>query len=96
MFRKKSQTINDVMNELIGELGLEEQLLLFKLNENFEKIVGRHFAENIRILKLHKKELHISIENSAWKTEVFLKKQTIIKEINIFFGFEAVNMLIIR
>jgi predicted nucleic acid-binding Zn ribbon protein len=88
--------IGDLLQSTLSSMDLEEDYLSGKLMKNWEEIVGGVIARNVRFFKLKDKEIRLLTTSSAWRYELFAKREEIIGKCNEFLCTEAVETMKIR
>lgn len=92
----KPESIKNIIQEFIADEGLEELVAIGTLRNNWEDIVGKQLAPEINIISLQNGTLWLKIINPNWKTEVFLRRENLLKKINSYLQTETIKELIIK
>ena len=88
--------VNEVLEEIVDKYGWKDRLFLAKIINFWQEISVGIPAAHVRIWKFEGGQLFMSVKSAAWRNEIFLRKDEIVKKINEKIGQNAVNELIIR
>lgn len=93
------KTIRPLVRQLLGKNGTMQ----LELMTNWEEIIGKSLAEYTMVQKIsfNKDErtngtLFLSVLGGAFALEIENKKTIILRKINAFFGYEAINKIKIK
>ncbi len=75
-----------VLAEVLSQGTLGEKNAGFRLQENFEKLFGKHLASHLKIVDFQDSVLVLKAANSVWKSETLYKKKAIIDLCNGLLG----------
>lgn len=89
-------TLKEVLNQLIELNDWGEKLAFAKIKDNWINLVGNNFAEHIQPKKLKDGILSLKADSSPWRTEMLLRKEQIINQINTFLGQNVIKSIVIR
>lgn len=81
---------------LLQQYGLEEGVRLQRAVLLWEKAVGPVVAENCRALEMKGSTLFLRAKSAAWRTEVALQKESILKALNELIGTSMVKEIRFR
>jgi predicted nucleic acid-binding Zn ribbon protein len=90
------QHINIIMDDIVREFGLEEEVIFEKIKLIWKDMVGENISKKTKLKKLENGNLIIETSSSTWRTELLLRTQSIMKEINKICGKDVVSKIIIR
>lgn len=79
--RRKEQTSNSAVKNLIKSLGLEEKLLIIELEEIWEKMMGDAIYKHTQRIFIDKKTLFIQLNSAVLRNELNLTQSKILSEI---------------
>lgn len=79
--RRKEQTSNSAVKNLIKSLGMEEKLLIVELEEIWEKMMGDAIYKHTQRIFIDKKILFIQLNSSVLRNELNLTQSKILSEI---------------
>ncbi len=88
-------SIGSIIQEWIKEKHLDEALLLSKLELSWEELMGKLIAKHTRNIELRKGKLYITVSNPSLKQELFYSRETILNNLNTFFGKNVISEIII-
>lgn len=90
--RKKGTTgeravdISVLLEQVLKKNHIDENMHLRTISEHFGDIVGKAVLPHVQLVKLDKRTLVLKAASSAWKSELFLQKKTIIDKCNTLLG----------
>lgn len=96
MFYKDPKLMNEFVNSLFNQNGMEETLILSDLLKKWNQIFGDNFAQNCEPIKLKSKVLTLKVHSSAWREEIKLRKEKLIEIINQNLSKNVVNEIKLR
>lgn len=96
MRRTKTMLIGDVFKEFFERPYVAARIAEGKLPETWRAIVGEHIANMTSELRLENHILHVKIESSLIRQELFYQREALKNEINTRSKFRIVNAVIIR
>lgn len=76
---------------LLKQYGLEDAIQLQKPVLFWEQAVGPIIAENCKAVEMRGKTLYLSAQSSAWRNEVAMQKESILKALNKIIGSQMVK-----
>lgn len=91
-----NKKIGDLISSTIESMDLGEDYLSGKLRKHWPEIVGEAISRNVEFFRLKKGEITLLTSSSAWRFELFSKKEEIIGMCNEFLSIEAVQTMKIR
>ncbi|HFD05136.1 MAG TPA: DUF721 domain-containing protein [Firmicutes bacterium] len=83
MDKNKPKPIGEILNNVLKKVGVYEN---FKIQSNWEQIVGKEIASVTDPLLIESGTIEIRVKNTIWKRELDSMSDAIIKEINVFLG----------
>jgi predicted nucleic acid-binding Zn ribbon protein len=98
--RKKSvcgkypEDISVLLQMVLDKAHITEEMVLEKLSEGLEIIVGPLILPHVKIERLDKGILTLKCDSSAWKQELFLQKKAIIEKCNLLLGKPVVKNIL--
>lgn len=88
--------LDEVINEIVSHLGYENEFLKNKISENWTEIVGEKLSKNLIITNYSNGILFLNCNSSAWRSELILRKDKIIKSINEKLRTNKIRNIIIK
>ncbi|MCO6564976.1 MAG: DUF721 domain-containing protein [Apibacter sp.] len=79
--RRKEQTSNSAIKKLIKTLGMEEKLLIFKIEEKWREMMGNPIANHTQRIFIDNETLYIQLDSSALRHELNYSQNKILAEI---------------
>ena len=79
------EKINDVIKDVLINLGYKNLYYAGILKKNWKNIVGDLIASVSNPDRIERETLYIKCSNPAWKQELYFFKEEIIEKINLFF-----------
>jgi predicted nucleic acid-binding Zn ribbon protein len=88
--------LGTMMETIVKELGLDDEYNLQQIEKIWLNVVGDIIARSARVKKIKSNKLFIETKSSTWRTELFLRRDNIINQINEQYGKTLVKELIIH
>lgn len=85
------QSLKEVINELINAYRLREGLNEVRINEQWERIMGKMIAGKTDSLVLNKSVLTIRLNSSVLRQELTYKREEILKALNEALEWDAIK-----
>lgn len=82
MFRKKTRTIGDILNQVMRQEGLETPLYQRRLVGAWEEVVGDIIAKYTENKHIKNQTLFVKIANPALRADLTMMKSKLVKELN--------------
>ncbi|WP_019036604.1 DUF721 domain-containing protein [Prevotella amnii] len=86
MFRRKVETLDEVLNLLLRNEGLETPLLQRRLINAWEVVTGDIVAKYTREKFIKNQTLFVKIINPSLKADLSMMKTDIVKKLNTYVG----------
>lgn len=68
---------------------VKQKMIEKKIKNNWERLFGRYFNEKIQEFKIYDNKLEITLNSSSLREDLFMKKEILIKELNLDIGTES-------
>lgn len=88
--------LEQLINELIDDIGMSDYVVLTKIKENWNGIIGENIQDKIKLLSYSKGEIKIKVIDSVWRKEIYFRKNNILKKVNELLKKDIVKDLIIH
>jgi len=88
--------IGSAVGRLLRQRGLEDALVLGRVASCWEQVVGAQMALQVRPLLVRGRELVVSVDHSAWATELELAGSKVLERLGEELGDEAPERLSVR
>ena len=95
MRRSKPQQINEVMQSLIKELGLEKGLKEVKVYTVFDELVGTRITNLVTRKYMSNRKLVVHLKSSIARSELMMIRNELAAEINRKLGEQAIDGIIL-
>ncbi|MCX6256571.1 MAG: DUF721 domain-containing protein [Bacteroidia bacterium] len=82
MRRNEIQSIGDAIHEFLKKSGLEEQFLEARIINDWEDIIGSNVAKSTKQIYISNRTLHIRVNSSIVRAELFMIREGLVKAIN--------------
>jgi predicted nucleic acid-binding Zn ribbon protein len=79
--RRKEQTSNSAIKNLLKALGMEEKLLILEMKEKWRNIMGSPIANHTQRIFIDNETLYIQLDSSALRHELNYSQNKILAEI---------------
>lgn len=96
MRRTKTLLMGDLLEEFFRRPYIAAKVAEGKLPETWRAIVGDQAADLTTELRLERHILHVRIQSSVLRQELFYRREALQEEINRRSGVRIVNAVIIR
>lgn len=96
MRRTKTMLMGDLLQEFFRRPYIAAKVAEGRLPDTWREIVGDRTAELTTELKLEKGVLHVRMQSSVLRSELFYQREALREQINLRSGVHLVNVLLIR
>lgn len=79
--RRKEQTSNSAIKNLIKKLGMEEKLLILEMEEKWRTMMGNLIAKHTQRIFIDNETLYIQLDSSALRHELNYSQNKILSEL---------------
>ena len=83
MGNKNFQNIQQVLEKVLKNYGLENKVKNEQLINNWEKIVGKKLSEKCIPIKIENNTLILKSKNSIWRNELILRQKDLLNIIKL-------------
>ncbi len=90
MFRRKVQSLDEILQKLLRDEGLEQPLLQRRVVDAWPTVVGRTVTEYTRTCFIKNQTLFVKIDNPALRQDLSMMRSQLVKRLN-----EQVGALIV-
>ena len=80
-----------LVGRVLEKFKLAEEMQFQKLVERFQEVVGELVFPHVKPVEIKKGILSLKVDNSAWKSELFLQKKAIIDKCNLMLGSPVIQ-----
>ena len=87
----RTKTIGDAIEELVAQLGIKKKLHEQDAFVVWDEAVGERIAKIATPTRMLRGTLIISVKSGAWRNELNMRKQEILRRINELLGDEIVK-----
>lgn len=96
MRRTKTMLMGDLLEEFFKRPYIAAKVAEGRLPETWRSIVGDRVADLTTELRLERHILHVRIQSSVLRQELFMQRDALREEINKRSGVRLVNAVIVR
>lgn len=93
---EKPRSISDLLKDFVSENKLEEGLFASGIIRNFRKIIGEQSASCLTQISFCNGTIYCKSSSSVIRTQLFLRKSNILKELNAGLDTPAVRKIVIN
>lgn len=86
MFRRKTQTLDDVLNHLLREQGLETPLAQKRIIDAWDIVVGDYVSASTQEKYIKNQTLMVKIKNPAIRHELSMIRTQLMEKLNAHVG----------
>ena len=96
MRRTKTMLVGDVLKEFFAQPHIVAKVAEGRLPDTWREVVGDRAADVTMQLRLVNRVLYAHISSSVIRSELFMRRTTLVDEINRVSGVRLVNVVIIK
>ena len=96
MPERYDHTLKEVIRELIQAYRWKGKLDVVRLENSWDKIVGKVIAAHTQKLSVKDRVLYIRLDSSVIRNELMMAKSTLIRNINEEMGEDVIEEIVIR
>ena len=96
MRRTKTMLVGDVLKEFFAQPHIAAKVAEGRLPDTWREVVGDRAADVTMQLRLENRVLYAHISSSVIRSELFMRRTTLVEEINRVSGVSLVNVVIIK
>jgi predicted nucleic acid-binding Zn ribbon protein len=96
MKKTNTESIRDVMYQFLRENGLEMPLNEFRIIQAWNDVLGDAISRNTKDLCIYNQVLFVTIESSALKNELLMRRTGLIKILNERVGAQVITKIIFK
>ncbi|MFI3301914.1 MAG: DUF721 domain-containing protein [Rikenellaceae bacterium] len=96
MRRRQTMSIGTILNDFFERPYIAARIAESKLPETWRAIVGDHVANLTTSLRMENHILHVKMESSLLRHELFHQREALKAELNKRSGVKFVNSVIVR
>ncbi len=93
MKKSKPKPIGEILSKELKKIGIYEN---FKIQTDWEDIVGKEIAIVTEPSLIEDGNLEIRVKNSIWKRELESMESAIIKEVNRYLAKKVINKIVFK
>ena len=91
-----AQTIGAAIKEWLRANGLDQKVQEHSVPGYWPEIVGEAVARHAKVERVDAGRLYVTVESAAWRTEVLLRREDILRRLNERLGAEIVKEIVVR
>ena len=96
MRRKNTESLRDVVRQVLKEQHLDEKLNDKHLVEAWSIVLGKNISNYTTDLSVKNKTLYVSLSSSVLRHDLFLSRQEIKTALNRYVGKEVIKDIMFR
>ncbi|UCH63209.1 MAG: DUF721 domain-containing protein [Fidelibacterota bacterium] len=89
-------SLGEVIKDLLRAYGIDEAVKMHRATVLWEEVVGSTIARNSKALGVRGKMLFVKTRSSAWRNEIALQKDVILRAINDKIGSNLIKDIRLR
>jgi predicted nucleic acid-binding Zn ribbon protein len=89
-------SIGDALRQFLNQSRLKGSIMALKIDETWEKIMGKTIARYTEKIEIHGQTLYITTHVAPLKQELLYKKERIIELVNEALGEKLIKEVIIK
>ncbi len=87
----RTRSIGEALDELVESLGIGRKLHEQDIFSRWEEAVGERIGKVAKPTRILKGTLFVSVSNGAWRNELSMRKQEIVRRLNELLAEEIVK-----
>lgn len=91
MERRKEENIGNVIMRFLRQSQLESPLNEYRLMQAWSEIVSSSIYQQTRQLSIRNQTLHVSLASAAIRTELFMRRAEIVRQLNQKVGAQVIT-----
>lgn len=91
MFRKKTETLKEVLLRTLREQGLETPLNQKRLVDAWPEVAGPVIARYTLNTYIYNQTLHVRLSNPALRSDLSMMRQELVKKLNAVVGEQVIT-----
>lgn len=91
MFRKKTETLKDVLLRTLRERGWETPLKQKRLIDSWPEVAGPVIARYTLNTYIYNQTLHVRLSNPALRSDLSMMRQELVKKLNAVVGEQVIT-----
>ncbi len=96
MRRTKTMLVGELLDEFFRRPYIAEKVAEGRLPDVWREVVGERTAAQTTELRLERHILHVRVQSSILRTELFYQRDALRDKLNATLGMRLVNAVIIR
>jgi predicted nucleic acid-binding Zn ribbon protein len=96
MLSQNTHSLKEIILQLLKKEGLEEGLLHTRLYALWDELLGATVARNTRKKYIQGRTLFVHLNSSIVRSQLFMMRQDIVKQLNKSIGKELIDSLELR
>lgn len=88
--------LKEVINKLINELGWDDYALAEQIEHLWYEVIGERLAKIAHFKNFKEGEIFVKVMDASWRTELILRREGLMKEINSKLGSDIIKEIKIR
>lgn len=88
--------LKDLLNDVIKRYGLEQAILKEQMPRLWAQLVGPRVARISEVQSFENGVLKVHVRESAWRSELMLRRELLRNQLNTDIGSEIVKEIIVR
>ena len=89
------KSVKNIIEQIIVENGMEDELIFANINDIWKTRFDTTIQNNVRISKYKNKILYMKTDSPAWRQEITMRADTIIKEFNSYLKENLIKKIIL-
>jgi len=96
MRRKNTESLSDVVRQILKEQNLDGKLSEKHLIEAWPLVLGQNISQYTTDLSIKNQTLHVSISSAVLRHDLFLSRAEIVRALNRHVGKEVIKGIVFR
>ena len=96
MKSNNEQKLNEVMKQLFDAYGWTEKMDGIRIINSWETVVGGIISKHTTDLYVKKKKLYVIVDSSVLRNELYMKRSSLVKELNKEVGKKVINEIVFK
>ncbi|MCQ2109941.1 MAG: DUF721 domain-containing protein [Bacteroidaceae bacterium] len=96
MKRNNTETITDVVYQVLRQSGLEMPLNEYRLIQAWNQVLGKTISRYTQDLKIHNMVLYATISSAPLRNELQMRRSYLVEALNNHVGAQVISQIVLK
>ena len=92
----KTRPINELVNQVLRQMGLEQKFKEYEVRQLWPEVVGQMIASRTKSLEVRDGRLFVTFTSAVVRNEIRMVKEGLAKDLNDRVGAEVIYEIIVK